>query len=105
MGEIIIDLYHAREHYWNVAHAVLGSDQATLDSWTDQRRQELDQGEVKAVIGAIQRLTRRRKEQKENENIYIDLDASGNLVAMTIEHAQQQASLPCLSYEQIEKTA
>ncbi|MBI5756451.1 MAG: DUF2283 domain-containing protein [Nitrospirae bacterium] len=37
-----------------------------------------------------------------NENIYIDLDASGNLVAMTIEHARQQASLPFLSYEQIE---
>ena len=37
-----------------------------------------------------------------NENIYIDLDASGNLVAMTIEHARQQASLPDLSYEQIE---
>jgi uncharacterized protein YuzE len=37
-----------------------------------------------------------------NENIYIDLDASGNLVAMTIEHARQQASLPHLSYEQIE---
>lgn len=38
-----------------------------------------------------------------NENIYIDLDASGNLVAMTVEHARQQASLPYLSYEQIEK--
>jgi len=37
-----------------------------------------------------------------NENIYIDLDAFGNLVAMTIEHAHQQASLPDLSYEQIE---
>ena len=36
-----------------------------------------------------------------NENIYIDLDASGNLVAMTIEHARQQASLPNLSFEQI----
>ncbi|NWF75575.1 MAG: DUF2283 domain-containing protein [Nitrospirae bacterium] len=38
-----------------------------------------------------------------NENIYIDLDTSGNLVAMTIEHARKQASLPHLSYEQIEK--
>ena len=38
-----------------------------------------------------------------NENIYIDLDTLGNLVAMTIEHARQQASLPFLSYEQIEK--
>lgn len=38
-----------------------------------------------------------------NENIYIDLDASGSLVAMTIEHVHEQASLPYLSYEQIEK--
>ncbi len=38
-----------------------------------------------------------------NENIYIDLDLAGNLVAMTIEHARKQASLPHLSYEQIEK--
>ncbi|MFZ5864861.1 MAG: DUF2283 domain-containing protein [Thermodesulfobacteriota bacterium] len=38
-----------------------------------------------------------------NENIYIDLDQPGNLVAMTIEHARQQASLPFLSYEQIER--
>jgi len=40
-----------------------------------------------------------------NENIYIDLDALGNLVAMTVEHARQQASLPYLSYEQIENNA
>jgi uncharacterized protein YuzE len=38
-----------------------------------------------------------------NENIYIDLDASGNLVAMTIEHAKEKASLSHLSFEQIEK--
>jgi uncharacterized protein YuzE len=44
------------------------------------------------------------KETKEiNENIFIDVDRSGNLVAMTIEHAREQASLPFLSYEQIEK--
>jgi len=38
-----------------------------------------------------------------NEDIYIDLDNLGNLVAMTIEHARKQASLPHLSYDQIEK--
>jgi len=43
------------------------------------------------------------KTKEINENIYIDLDASGNLVAMTIEHAREQANLPHLSYEQIEK--
>jgi uncharacterized protein YuzE len=47
---------------------------------------------------------RKVSETKEiNENIYIDLDSAGNLVAMTIEHARKQASLPSLSYEQIEK--
>ncbi len=40
-----------------------------------------------------------------NENIYIDVDRSGNLVAMTIEHARRQASLPSLSYEQIEASS
>lgn len=37
------------------------------------------------------------------ENIVLDLDAAGNLVAMTIEHAKQQAGLPYLSFEQIDK--
>jgi len=36
-----------------------------------------------------------------NENIYIDLDEAGNLVTMTIEHANQQANLPHLSYDQL----
>jgi uncharacterized protein YuzE len=36
-----------------------------------------------------------------NENIYIDLDATGNLVAITIEHADLQANLPDLFYEQV----
>jgi hypothetical protein len=61
----IIDLYHAREHYWNVAHVVFGFDQVMLDSWAGQRRKELDQGKVEAVIEAIQCLSPRRKEQKE----------------------------------------
>jgi hypothetical protein len=61
----IIDLYHAREHYWNVARIVFGSDQAALDAWTEERRKELDRGEVEAVIEAIQHLSPRKKEQKE----------------------------------------
>ena len=36
-----------------------------------------------------------------NENIYIDLDAKGNLVAITIEHADLHVNLPDLFYEQI----
>ena len=39
-----------------------------------------------------------------NENIYIDLDKSGNLVSMTIEHAKSQANLSELSFQQLETT-
>ena len=38
-----------------------------------------------------------------NDNIYIDLDKDGGLVSMTVEHAKEQAKLPDLSYQQIEK--
>jgi len=38
-----------------------------------------------------------------SENIYVDLDADGNLVSMTIEHAKASAKLPEFSYEEIEK--
>lgn len=40
-----------------------------------------------------------------SENIYIDLDKSGNLVSMTIEHAQQTASLPSVFVEEVEQGA
>jgi len=36
-----------------------------------------------------------------NQNIYVDLDASGNLVAMTIEHASSQANIAEVAYQQI----
>ena len=40
------------------------------------------------------------------ENIYVDLDAEGNLVSMTIEHAKEYAKLPEFSYEEVtEKSA
>lgn len=36
-----------------------------------------------------------------NENIYVDLDADGNLVNMTIEHAKKRADLPNVVVEEI----
>lgn len=38
-----------------------------------------------------------------SENIYFDLDAEGNPVSMTIEHASTTAHLPDISYQQIGK--
>ena len=41
-----------------------------------------------------------------NENIYVDLDADGSLVNMTIEHASSQANIAEVAYQQMEsKTA
>ena len=53
----IIDLYHAREHYWDAARAVFGDNKKKLDRWTEQRRKELDKGKVAQVINAIKRLS------------------------------------------------
>jgi len=61
----IIDLYHARQHYWNAARAVLGSDREGLKRWTQKRRKELDRGKVEKVIEAIGSLCPSTQEQEE----------------------------------------
>jgi len=53
----IIDLYHAREHYWNVARVMFGADKGEIGAWTDKRRKELDQGNVEQVVEAIKHLS------------------------------------------------
>jgi len=60
----IIDLYHARQHYWSVARAVFGTDLKKLNQWTERRRKELNEGKVEDVIKAIKRLTVTTPEQK-----------------------------------------
>lgn len=36
-----------------------------------------------------------------NENTLLDLDASGNICSLTIEHASRSADAPSFSYEQV----
>lgn len=36
-----------------------------------------------------------------SKNIYIDLDAEGNLVSMTVEHAKSNAGLTEFSYQEV----
>jgi uncharacterized protein YuzE len=38
-----------------------------------------------------------------SENIYVDLDKNGNLVSMTIEHANEAANLPVVTVEEFEQ--
>lgn len=61
----IIDLYHARQHYWNAARAVFGLDREALNEWTHRRCKELDRGKVEKVMEAIGNLCPSTKEQEE----------------------------------------
>ena len=61
----IIDLYHAREHYWNVARLYFGSDKKQMGLWAEKRRIELDQGEVDKVIEAMGEMLPPTDEAKE----------------------------------------
>ena len=36
-----------------------------------------------------------------DENTLLDLDASGNICAITIEHARERTDIPQFSYEQV----
>ncbi len=36
-----------------------------------------------------------------DENTMLDLDAQGNVCAITVEHASQRAGIPHFSYEQV----
>jgi hypothetical protein len=49
----IVDLFHAREHYWNVARVCFGQDKEKLYQWTEKRRKELDDGRPEDVVDAI----------------------------------------------------
>jgi len=50
----IVDLYHARQHLANAAK-IIGSGRDTQSHWLQARLDELDSGEVEAVIGALGR--------------------------------------------------
>jgi hypothetical protein len=60
----IIDLYHAREHYWNVANVFYANRKGMLHRWTEKRREELDAGDVPKVIKAILRLDPKTEDQR-----------------------------------------
>jgi hypothetical protein len=65
----IVDLYHAREHYAAIARLVFPATSARLEEWCEHRKQELDRGDVSAVIAAIAALPMSNKQRrKEQEN-------------------------------------
>lgn len=52
----IVDLYHAKEHCWEVARAFFPRRPRRMKQWVHRRCDELDRGDVHKVIRAIGRL-------------------------------------------------
>jgi hypothetical protein len=71
----IVDLYHARQHYWSAARAIFGLGREALNHWIEKRRKELDRGKVEKVIDSIGNLCPSTKEQEailEGERAYFE---------------------------------
>ncbi len=49
----IVDLFHAKGHLWDVAKAIYGSGTDLGERWAKQRRDELDQGNLAAILAAL----------------------------------------------------
>src|SRR3989440_5493183 len=52
----IVDLYHAKEHVWDVAHAVFGRGTAAGTVWASQACALLEEGQSAALVSAIEAL-------------------------------------------------
>lgn len=49
----IVDLYHAKGHLWDAAKAIYGAGSDLANQWAKQRRDELDTGEIDAILDAL----------------------------------------------------
>src|SRR5438034_1048320 len=62
----IVDLYHAREHLANLGKCIYGPTCREAKQWAAARSEQLDQGDVEAVITSMKRL-RPRQEHVQKE--------------------------------------
>jgi hypothetical protein len=49
----IVDLFHAKGHLWDAAKAIYGAGSEIGEQWGKERRDELDEGKIEAVLGAL----------------------------------------------------
>ena len=52
----IVDLFHAKERLWKVAHDAYGSDGDLAAAWAHARGAELEEGRIGTVLAALRRL-------------------------------------------------
>jgi hypothetical protein len=49
----IVDLYHAKEHVWDVAHAVFGGQTKEATAWATEVCSRLLEGQIETLVAAI----------------------------------------------------
>jgi len=49
----IVDIFHAKGHLWDVAKAIYGPGNELGEHWAKQRRDELDEGKISAILAAL----------------------------------------------------
>lgn len=49
----IVDLYHARQHLWEVARKLYPNDEAKQRAWMKMHQKLLDRGKIEKLVGAI----------------------------------------------------
>src|SRR2546423_7106903 len=52
----IVDLYHAKEHVWDVAHAIFGTGTAAGTAWAPHACSLLEQGQSEDLLFPVQAL-------------------------------------------------
>ncbi len=68
----IVDLYHAREHLADLAKTVYAVGSVRSKQWLAARVEELDAGEVEAVVTSLRRLRPQERTVKDQMNNAID---------------------------------
>ena len=65
----IVDLYHAEEHVWEVAHAVYGSQSQKACIWANQACTLLSHGQIEELVEAIGKLPTIRPAEGESRSV------------------------------------
>ncbi len=65
----IVDLYHAQQHVWEVAHAVFGPGSQQASSWAKQACRLLVHGQVEELVMAIAALPKIPPEPNESRSV------------------------------------
>ena len=52
----IVDLYHARQHLWELAGKLFAGNEARRKGWATRMLSKLDQGEIESLVASFRRL-------------------------------------------------